>query len=53
MLLALRTDRKAFRRLVVDDPVMIELREWSAPRAPVQGSIRIAVARFERGRSQQ
>jgi transposase len=26
---ALRTDRHAFRRLVVDDPVMIELREWS------------------------
>ena len=26
---ALRTDRQAFRRLVVDDPVMIELREWS------------------------
>jgi transposase len=26
---ALRTDRKAFRRLVIDDPVMIELREWS------------------------
>src|ERR1700736_2505872 len=26
---AVRTDRQAFRRLVVDDPVMIELREWS------------------------
>src|SRR6202048_43016 len=26
---ALRTDRQAFRRLVVDDPVIIELREWS------------------------
>jgi transposase len=26
---ALRTDRHAFRRLVVDDPVVIELREWS------------------------
>src|SRR5438552_12279631 len=26
---ALRTDRVAFRRLVVDDPVVIELREWS------------------------
>jgi hypothetical protein len=26
---ALRTDRHAFRRLVVDDPLMIELREWS------------------------
>jgi transposase len=26
---ALRTDRQAFRRLVVDDPVVIELREWS------------------------
>ena len=26
---ALRTDRQAFRRLVIDDPVMIELREWS------------------------
>jgi transposase len=26
---ALRTDRPAFRRLVVDDPLVIELREWS------------------------
>lgn len=26
---ALRTDRVAFRRLAVDDPVLIELREWS------------------------
>src|ERR1700680_3148664 len=26
---ALRTDPQAFRRLVVDDPVVIELREWS------------------------
>jgi transposase len=26
---ALRTDRVAFRRLAVDDPVVIELREWS------------------------
>src|SRR3982074_939732 len=26
---AVRTDRQAFRRLVVDDPVVIELREWS------------------------
>jgi len=26
---ALRTDRRAFRRLSVDDPVVIELREWS------------------------
>ena len=26
---SLRTDREAFRRLVVDDPVVIELREWS------------------------
>jgi transposase len=26
---SLRTDRQAFRRLVVDDPVMIELREWT------------------------
>jgi transposase len=26
---SLRTDRQAFRRLVVDDPVVIELREWS------------------------
>ena len=26
---SLRTDRAAFRRLVVDDPTMIELREWS------------------------
>ena len=26
---ALRTDRQAFRRLVVDDPLVIELREWS------------------------
>jgi transposase len=26
---SLRTDRPAFRRLVVDDPVVIELREWS------------------------
>jgi hypothetical protein len=26
---SLRTDRQAFRRLVVDDPVIIELREWS------------------------
>jgi len=26
---ALRTDREAFRRLAVDDPLMIELREWS------------------------
>ena len=26
---SLRTDRQAFRRLVIDDPVIIELREWS------------------------
>jgi transposase len=26
---SLRTDRHAFRRLAVDDPVVIELREWS------------------------
>lgn len=26
---ALRTDRQAFRRLMVDDPVVIELREWA------------------------
>jgi transposase len=26
---SLRTDRRAFRRLSVDDPVVIELREWS------------------------
>src|SRR5918995_1773392 len=26
---ALRSDRVAFRRLVVDDPMMVELREWS------------------------
>ena len=26
---SLRTDRHAFRRLAVDDPVIIELREWS------------------------
>jgi transposase len=26
---SLRTDRRAFRRLVVDDPTVIELREWS------------------------
>lgn len=26
---SLRTDRAAFRRLVADDPTMIELREWS------------------------
>jgi transposase len=26
---ALRTDRVAFRRLAVDDPVVVELREWS------------------------
>jgi transposase len=26
---SLRTDRKAFRRLATDDPVVIELREWS------------------------
>jgi transposase len=26
---SLRTDRQAFRRLVVDDPLVIELREWS------------------------
>lgn len=26
---SLRTDRNAFRRLAVDDPLMIELREWS------------------------
>src|SRR5205807_9963573 len=26
---ALRTDRHAFRRLMVDDPLVIELREWS------------------------
>ena len=26
---SLRTDRAAFRRLVVEDPTMIELREWS------------------------
>jgi transposase len=26
---ALRTDRRAFRRLSVEDPVVIELREWS------------------------
>jgi transposase len=26
---ALRTDRVAFRRLAVDDPLLIELREWS------------------------
>ena len=26
---ALRTDRKAFRQLVTDDPTVIELREWS------------------------
>lgn len=26
---ALRTDRQAFRQLAIDDPVVIELREWS------------------------
>ncbi len=26
---ALRTDRQAFRRVAIDDPVVIELREWS------------------------
>jgi hypothetical protein len=26
---ALRTDRHCFRRLTVEDPVVIELREWS------------------------
>ena len=26
---SLRTDRKAFRQLAIDDPVVIELREWS------------------------
>jgi transposase len=26
---SLRTDRDAFRRLVIDDPLVIELREWS------------------------
>ena len=26
---SLRTDRRAFRRLAIDDPVVIELREWS------------------------
>lgn len=26
---SLRTDRRAFRRLAVDDPLVIELREWS------------------------
>ena len=26
---SLRTDRRAFRRLAVDDPTLIELREWS------------------------
>src|SRR5947209_13166946 len=26
---SLRTDRHAFRRLSVDDPVIVELREWS------------------------
>jgi transposase len=26
---SLRTDRPAFRRLAMDDPVMVELREWS------------------------
>lgn len=26
---SLRTDRRAFRRLVADDPIVIELREWS------------------------
>src|SRR5271167_4705522 len=26
---SLRTDRRAFRRLAVDDPTVIELREWS------------------------
>jgi transposase len=26
---ALRTDRVAFRRLAIDDPVVVELREWS------------------------
>jgi hypothetical protein len=24
-----RTDRRAFRRLCLDDPVVVELREWS------------------------
>ena len=26
---SLRTDRRAFRRLTIDDPLVIELREWS------------------------
>ena len=26
---SLRTDRRAFRRLAIDDPLVIELREWS------------------------
>jgi hypothetical protein len=26
---SLRTDRRAFRLLAVDDPTVIELREWS------------------------
>src|SRR6202011_3524515 len=29
---ALRTDRRALRRLAVEDPVVIELREWSRMR---------------------
>jgi hypothetical protein len=26
---SLRTDEKSYRRLEVDDPIVIELREWS------------------------
>lgn len=33
---SLRTDRAAFRRLAVDDPLLIELREWSRIHAEIK-----------------
>ena len=35
---SLRTDRRAFRLLAVDDPTIIELREWSRIAAALIGS---------------
>ena len=35
---SLRTDRRAFRPLVVDDPIVIELREWSRIADELTGS---------------
>ena len=36
---SLRTDRRAFRRLAVDDPTLVELREWS----PLIASVIVAI----------